>query len=168
MSIRRLAPFLLVIVVSGAAVLPAQTPDGEWRYYSGDPGSTKYSPLDQIDKTTVKNLRIAWRRPAIDPGLIKRYGAPQISNNFRATPLMINGVLYSPNAVGLVEAFDAGSGTTVWIQEPPPGREGPRGDSTRGLSYWRAGSDEFRGKQYIVVAVGSRERAAEFVAFSLP
>jgi hypothetical protein len=26
----------------------------------------------------------------------------------------------------------------------------------------------FEGKQYIVVAIGSRERAAEFVALSLP
>jgi quinoprotein glucose dehydrogenase len=145
MSMRRLAPFLLALttgaVMSGAPV-EAQTPTGEWRDYSGDPGSTKYSPLDQIDKTTVRNLRVAWRRPAMDPGLIARYGSPQISNNFRATPLMVGGVLYSPNAVGLVEAFDAGSGRTIWIQEPPPGRDGLRGDSTRGLSYWRAGNDE--------------------------
>ena len=142
MSIRRLASSLLVIVMSSATAVSAQTRDGEWRAYSGDPGSTKYSPLDQIDKTNVTTLRVAWRRPAIDPGLIKRYGAPQISNNFRATPLMINGVLYSPNAVGLVEAFEAGSGRTIWIQEPPPGRDGLRGDSTRGLSYWRNGDDE--------------------------
>ena len=39
----------------------AQTENGEWRSYSGDQGSTKYAPLDQINRTNVKNLRIAWR-----------------------------------------------------------------------------------------------------------
>ena len=28
----------------------AQTENGEWRSYSGDPGSTKYAPLDQINQ----------------------------------------------------------------------------------------------------------------------
>ena len=31
---------------------------GEWRYYGGDKAFTRYSPLDQIDRNTVKNLRI--------------------------------------------------------------------------------------------------------------
>ena len=29
----------------------------EWRYYGGDAGSTKYSPLDQINAGNVKNLQ---------------------------------------------------------------------------------------------------------------
>ena len=45
----------------------AQTRNGEWRSYNGDSGSLKYAPLDQINRTNVKNLRIAWRRPAVDP-----------------------------------------------------------------------------------------------------
>src|SRR5512132_3491519 len=53
-----------VCLIAGAA---AQTQNGEWRSYGGDPGSTKYAPLDQIDRTNVRNLRIAWRRPAVDP-----------------------------------------------------------------------------------------------------
>ena len=31
----------------------------DWPAYAGDKGSTKYSPLDQIDKSTIKNLRVA-------------------------------------------------------------------------------------------------------------
>ena len=34
----------------------------DWPAYAGDKGSTKYSPLDQINKDTIKNLKIAWRR----------------------------------------------------------------------------------------------------------
>jgi quinoprotein glucose dehydrogenase len=102
----------------------------------------KYAPLDQISKANVKSLRVAWRRPAIDPLLAGKDPQLQVSNNFRATPLMIGGVLYSPNGVGLVEAFHPGTGKTIWIQEPPSDPQGLRGDSTRGLAYWRSGADE--------------------------
>ena len=120
----------------------AQTGNGEWRSYSGDPGSTKYAPLDQINRTNVKSLRIAWRRPAVDPLLAGKDPKLQVPNNFRATPLMIGGVLYSPNGVGLVEAFDPGTGKTIWIQEPPPRPDALRGTSTRGVGYWRDAGDE--------------------------
>ena len=41
---------------------------------------------------------------------------------------MIGGVLYSPNGIGLVEAFHPGTGKTLWVQEPFPD-EGPAGSS---------------------------------------
>ena len=110
----------------------AQT--GEWRNYSGDAGHRKYSPLDQINKDNVKNLRVVWRRPAVDPQFSSRDPKLRVPNNFRASPLMIGGVLYSPNGIGLVEAFDPGSGKTLWVQEYPVGSQGLSGDSTRGLA----------------------------------
>jgi quinoprotein glucose dehydrogenase len=128
------------LCLAGGAV--AQTENGEWRSLSGDPGSTKYAPLDQINRSNVKNLRIAWRRPAVDPLLSGKDPKLQVPNNFRATPLMIGGVMYSPNGVGLVEAFDPGSGKTIWIQEPPPSPDALRGTSTRGVAYWRNADDE--------------------------
>ena len=53
----------LASVARMADAPPAGTANGEWRYYSGDNGSTKYSPLDQINKDNVASLNIAWRRP---------------------------------------------------------------------------------------------------------
>ena len=56
---------------------------------------------------------------------------------------MIDGVLYSSNGIGLVEAFHPGTGKTVWIQQPfsdEPDR-GLRGNSTRALAYWSDASD---------------------------
>jgi quinoprotein glucose dehydrogenase len=90
----------------------------------------------------VSRLTVAWRRPAVDPQLMKLDPALKFSNNFRATPLMIDGVLYSPNGVGLVEAFDPGTGRTIWVQQPPGGAAGLKGDSTRGLAFWGSGNDE--------------------------
>ena len=115
--------------------------DQEWRVYSADSGSTKYSPLDQINKDNVEKLRIAWRRPAVDKSLMARDPTLIFSGNFRATPIMVKGVLYAPNGVGLVESFNPATGETIWVQEPFDAKELP-GDSTRGVAYWTDGRDE--------------------------
>jgi quinoprotein glucose dehydrogenase len=135
--------WLIATAICALATATVRAQNGEWRSYSGDPGSRKYSPLDQINKDNVKTLKIAWRRPAVDRQLLARDPELKFSNNFRATPLMVNGVLYSPNGVGLVEAFHAGTGETIWVQELPPGAGVLRGgDSTRGVAYWRDGASE--------------------------
>jgi len=57
------AAVAFVACLSAAIPSAAQsgTKDGEWRFYAGDSGSTKYSPLDQISKENVRDLHIAWR-----------------------------------------------------------------------------------------------------------
>jgi len=67
----RIPAVVLVALLSLSGLEAAADKGGEWRFYSGDNGSTKYSPLDQIDKSNVANLKIAWRRPQVDPGLLK-------------------------------------------------------------------------------------------------
>ena len=138
---------LLVFAVGlvGAVPVSAQqgATDGEWRVYAADIGATKYSSLDQIDRDNVANLRIAWQRPSLDQSILDAVPGLAVGNRFRSTPLMIDGVLYTPNAVGLVEAFDAGTGETVWVQEPV--EEAPqayRGAGTRGVAYWTDGTDQ--------------------------
>ena len=94
MTVRRIGQLCLAMCLATSA--SAQTQNGEWRAYSGDPGSMKYAPLDQINKANVSSLRIAWRRPAVDPQLITMDPKLQVPNNFRATPLMVNGVSVQP------------------------------------------------------------------------
>jgi quinoprotein glucose dehydrogenase len=128
--------------VLAAAAVSAQTRDGQWRTYGGDSAASRYAPLDQIDKSNVGKLGIAWRRPAIDASIVTVVPRLKPEHNFRATPLMVDGVLYSPNGIGFVEAFDAGTGKTVWIEQPfTPGPDGYRGTSTRGVGYWTDGRD---------------------------
>lgn len=130
-------------VMVAAAILNghAQRADGagEWGAYGGDLANTKYAALDQIDRTNVKNLRIAWRHPAIDPSLKAAYPKLTITNYYRATPLMIDGVLFVQNSLGLVEALEPSSGKVVWAQEAATrGFEGlNEGRASRGLAYWR-------------------------------
>jgi len=57
-------------VVSGIGGLAGQTlpgprrtvqdPAREWRYYGGDLEATRYSPLDSIKRSNVKQLKVAW------------------------------------------------------------------------------------------------------------
>src|SRR5216684_5817666 len=61
---------------------------GEWPAYGGDTGTTRYSPLDQINADNFSKLAVAWRFKTDHLG-------PRLEFKFEATPLMIHGVLYS-------------------------------------------------------------------------
>jgi glucose dehydrogenase len=43
---------------------------GQWRQYAGDNDSTKYAPLDQINRDNFKDLRIAWRWSSVDDEIL--------------------------------------------------------------------------------------------------
>jgi glucose dehydrogenase len=59
----------------------------------------------------------------------------------RATPIMIDNVLYTQDAHGLVIALDGETGRTIWEQQPSAAtREEAGGASTRGVDYWRGGA----------------------------
>ena len=92
-----LTSFATIVLLTATGSSQQMVPRGEWRWHSGDSGSTKYSPLDQIRSDNVSRLHIAWRRPAVDRTLVSKIPNFSFSNNFRATPLMIDNVLYSPN-----------------------------------------------------------------------
>jgi quinoprotein glucose dehydrogenase len=113
---------------------------GEWRDYAGDKGFTKYSPLDQINASNVANLRIAWRRSAVADELKAAQPDLRYGNSFRSTPLMIDGVLYAQNGIGLVEAFDPETGKTIWVQERFEGDQ-LRGQPSRGIAQWGTDAD---------------------------
>jgi quinoprotein glucose dehydrogenase len=142
---------VLVALAFGAGSVGAQRgpADVEWRHYSGDNGSTKYSPLAQITKDNITRLRIAWRRPQLDPSLLAINPRLRPGNNFRSTPIMVGGMLYASNGVGLVEAFDPASGRTAWVQQVPE-TELASGSANRGVAYWAQGANAriltFRGQ----------------------
>lgn len=107
----------------------------EWLNNRNDPGSTSYSPLDQINRDNVGKLRVAWRWKADNFG-------PTPEFYFRATPVMADGVLYT--SAGLrrsVVAIDAATGETLWMYRLDEGERGtsaPRRSSGRGVSFWRS------------------------------
>ena len=146
----------VALIVAAALVLTPQSAaaqygavDGEWRSYAGDNGSTKYSPLDQIDAGNFEDLRIAWRWQSVDGNIDlealreSEDDRPISIRGLQATPLMIDGVLYLTTALYQAAAVDAGTGETVWVHDP---RAYLAGDPThsyrsRGLAYWSDGDD---------------------------
>ena len=107
--------------------------EGEWRYYGGDAGSTRYAPLGQIDRENAASLEIAWRWQAANFGPAPEY-------NYRTTPLMVDGVLYATAGYRrIVAAIDAGTGETLWTYRlDEEGRAAPRRNSGRGVAWWES------------------------------
>jgi quinoprotein glucose dehydrogenase len=134
-----LAGVLAVTVASLAAQYG--TTNGEWRAYAGDPGSTKYSPLDQINKENAGNLRIAWRFKTDNLG-------PRPDYNMQVTPLVVNGVMYAQAGVRrAVVALNPETGEQLWmwrIDEGKRGASAPRQGSGRGVAYWSDGKGDER------------------------
>jgi len=136
---------------------------GEWRYLNADPLSTRYSPLDQINKDNFSRLKIAWRwKPPIPPapsslgGTAQSNGDPNLAR-FRseATPIMVGGVIYeSAGGQRDVAAIDAKTGKQLWlwegIDEHGRDRKAPRRNAGRGVSYWTDG----KGERIFVVTTG--------------
>ena len=111
---------------------------GEWWTYGGDLASTRYAPLDQINKDNFKNLEIAWRFKTDFLG-------PRPEYNFQSTPLEADGILYSTaGSRRAVVALDAATGELLWMHSENEGKRGeaaPRQLSGRGLSYWSDGRE---------------------------
>ena len=139
---------LIAVLCAGLAGVPSAAHaqqgavGGQWRSYGGDPGNTKYAPLDQITAANVARLRVLWQRPIVAGRLTEEFPDLNPSSFAKPTPLLVDGVLYASNAVGLVEAIDPTTGDTLWVQEPrEAGFRGVAGGSaTRGLAYWAEGS----------------------------
>jgi quinoprotein glucose dehydrogenase len=113
--------------------------NGEWRWYGGDAGHTRYSPLAQIDATNFSELTVAWRFKTEHLG-------PRPEFQFESTPLMANGVLYSTGGTRrAVVAIDPETGEELWVHSEREGARAsvaPRQLSGRGLAYWTDGKEE--------------------------
>lgn len=124
---------LAALCIPGTADAQSGAANGQWRYYGGDAGSTRYAPLDQIDRDNAADLEVAWRWQAANFG-------PQPEFNYRTTPLMVDGVLYATAGYRrTVVAIDAGTGETLWTYRLDDGdRAAPRRNSGRGVAWWEA------------------------------
>ncbi|HEY6345232.1 MAG TPA: PQQ-binding-like beta-propeller repeat protein [Bryobacteraceae bacterium] len=121
------------------AVAQTGAKKGEWLTYGGDTGNTRYSALDQIDSSNFNKLQVAWRFKTDNLG-------PRPEYNLEATPLVVNGVLYSTAGTRRsVVALNAATGELLWVHGENEGARAsasPRRLSGRGLAYWTDGKEE--------------------------
>ena len=74
---------------------------GDWLMWRRTLDGWGYSPLDQIDRDNVHELRLVWTR-ALAAG------------RQQGTPLVYGGVMYMPNPRDVIQALDAVTGDLLW------------------------------------------------------
>ncbi len=97
----------------------------DWPAYGGSPEDTHYSSLSQINRTNVKELKVAWSFDTGEPG------------GLETSPIIVAGALYGITPTQKVFALDAATGKLLWKFDS--GMKGTQPD--RGLAYWSSESD---------------------------
>ncbi|MEE2635944.1 MAG: pyrroloquinoline quinone-dependent dehydrogenase [Acidobacteriota bacterium] len=149
---RRLCHLASVLLAAGlmVAAMPAAAQRGasqsQWPAYGGDLGSTRYSPLDQIDGETVRRLRVAWRWDSPDNDIVvaHRGDLSRLPWAFKATPVLVDGTLFIKTSMSQAAAIDARTGETRWVFDPGTWEGVPptnTGFNARGVAYWSDGRD---------------------------
>ncbi len=140
---RHRAAVLISLCLMGGVTTVAQkgTTGTEWRSWGGDLGVTHYAPLDQINASNFNQLEIAWRLNTTNLG-------PRPDFNLQATPLMIDGVLYTTaGSSRSAVALNAATGQILWVHQLDEGRRAAasvRRLSGRGVGYWTDGQGDER------------------------
>jgi quinoprotein glucose dehydrogenase len=127
--------------------------NGDWPHYGGDQGSTKYSPLSQINAANFKNLRVAWRWESADKELESKTSTRPY--HLRATPVVKNGIAYMSTGLSQIAAIDVTTGETLWVHDPESYKRGPATHGMfqhRGVDFWSDGTNE-----RVFISTGGRQ-----------
>lgn len=140
------ATLILVLAVLAAPPTLSSAPTAtsltntDWPAYLGDKGRSLYSPLEQINRSNVAQLKIAWTYDTGDKG------------EYQANNLIVAGVLYTVSPARKVIALDAATGRELWKWNPQSERPGGGAARQRGLVFWQ---NETGGEQRLFTGVGN-------------
>ena len=101
---------------------------GNWMAHGRTTSEQRFSPLDQINVDNVSDLELAW------------FTDLDTARGQEATPIVVDGVLYSTSAWSKAQAIDAKTGRLIWQYDPEvPGIWDVRaccGVQNRGAAVW--------------------------------
>jgi len=137
----RLADFLVLLLsicsflVLAAAQTPSDTAADSWLYYGHDAGGMRYSPLTQINRDSVAQLKVAW---TFHTGDISEASRRRKRSGFETTPLLVDGTLCLTTAFNRIIALDPETGKQRWAYDPKIDLDGDYGDGlvNRGVATW--------------------------------
>lgn len=121
--------------------------DSDWPAYGRDGGGSRYSPLAEINRNNVNNLKVIWTHRT---GSLEVKGRSAHNAAFEATPIFIDGTLYLSTPFNRVIALDPIKGTERWSFDAKVDMTRDYSEvSSRGVSSWADGRS---GKRRIYVA----------------
>ena len=103
--------------------LLADPPPGDWLSWRRTRDGHGYSPLDQVTRDNVDELRLAWV-------LAIREG------NHQTTPLVHDGVMFLANPGNVIQAIDAVTGEVLWQYRSPLPEDAVQRGATRTLALY--------------------------------
>ena len=83
----------------------------DWLSLGGNHLQQHFSPLNQIDYHNVNELGFAWEYDARSP-------IGRVPRGLEATPIVVDGIMYTSGAWGFVYAVDAKTGNEIWRYDP--------------------------------------------------
>ena len=116
---KNLVAVALVLIVTLAVALSAQSQqrDKGWWDFGGGPSASKFADLDQIKKSNVSRLEVAWFYPYATTGF---------------SPIVVDDVMYVAGRNNALVALDATTGKEIWIHDALTGM------TSRGVNYWQS------------------------------
>lgn len=118
-----------VAQVDGPRIMAADTEPGNWMSHGRTYDEQRYSPLDSINTQNVAQLGMAWTTKL------------DIDSGTEATPLVVDGVMYTTGAFSIVYALNAATGDMLWKYDPKVPAEnlgqGCCGPVNRGVALWQ-------------------------------
>lgn len=92
--------------IDDAALRNADERRGEWITHGRNYSETRFSPLNQINGGNIKQLGLAW---SFDTNTTR---------GLEATPIVVDGVMYTTGSWSVVFALDARTGKQLWRWDP--------------------------------------------------
>jgi quinohemoprotein ethanol dehydrogenase len=125
--------------VDSARLLSADAEPQSWLTAGRDFGKSHFSPLTRIDKGNVRSVGFAWEY------------ATHTNRGLQATPIVVDGVMYTSGVAGRAYALDAVTGKELWSFDPQVDGQFSRkaccDNVNRGVAVWR-------GKVYVATLDG--------------
>lgn len=107
--------------------------EGDWRFYGGDAGATRFSPLEQIRRENASKLKVAWSHKCGD-------ASQRPSTTIECTPLVVDGTMFLTTPRVQVRALNAATGEALWNFNPlGESRRSP--GVNRGVTWFEDGKD---------------------------
>jgi len=115
--------------VDGARITAADSEPQNWLAHGRTYDEQRYSPLAQIDDKNVGDLGLAWSY------------ATGTTRGLQATPIVVDGTMYTTGVWSVVYALDARTGREIWKYDPEVPRAWGRyaccDAVNRGVAVWK-------------------------------